>query len=227
MRVLHLLWLFILLPQLALAAPIKPYFDASQLPPTLLAAPLDPRTTAGKEQVDAVLAKQKNLPSEEVEGARSEIKMWADILVAPVLPKLTREAYPKTFNLLDRAGVTAKKANDAFKDYWHIDRPYVVDSHIIPYVDKPTNFAYPSGHTSGSFVWAHILGQLIPEKRDAFYAQAEHIAQHRVMVGLHYPQDLRGGKELAFIVMGGLLQNTKYQREFEAAREELKARPPL
>jgi acid phosphatase (class A) len=149
--------------------------------------------------------------------------MSPEMMTLVVSPTLTRAAYPALYRVLDRIGDTAGPVNGTAKTYWNTKRPYLSDARIkslIPATDSP---AYPSGHSAGSYVWAHALGLLLPQYREQFYARAEEIAQHRVLVGLHYPHDVNGGKLQAMLIMGALLQNSSFLKEMDAAKAELAA----
>ncbi len=69
---------------------------------------------------------------------------------------------------------------------------------------------------------AYILGLLIPEKRADFLLATKQITERRILIGEHFPSDLKAGKQLALIVIGGLIQNSEFQRDLEAAKEEVK-----
>lgn len=110
---------------------------------------------------------------------------------------------------------------DDSKKYWKTKRPFLSDKRIKALVNISETPAYPSGHTTSSFVTAKILGLLIPQKAAQFDFYAEKIANHRVLVGMHFPHDLRGGRHLGFLIVGGLLQNKDFLNDFAAAKTEL------
>jgi acid phosphatase (class A) len=112
--------------------------------------------------------------------------------------------------LIDRAFLTSKAVNDSAKNYWNTKRPYLMDKNIKALIKPHNNKSYPSGHTSSSYVAAHLLGLLIPEKRNQFYNRAAEIANHRILVGMHYPKDVEGGKEMALLIVGAFLENDQF-----------------
>lgn len=69
------------------------------------------------------------------------------------------------------------------------------------------------------------MSLLIPEKTANFDRKAESIAQHRVLVGMHFPHDIEGGKQLSLLIMGGLLQNHGFMIDLQKAQKELKEHP--
>ena len=54
--------------------------------------------------------------------------------------------------------------------------------------------SYPSGHTTYVTVAAIMVATMVPEKRDAIWQRAWDYAQSRVIGGMHYPNDLLGGR---------------------------------
>ena len=62
---------------------------------------------------------------------------------------------------------------------------------------------------------------LIPSKRQAFKESADEVGANRIMLGMHFPHDINGGKELAYLVVGALLQNPVFLADFELAKQEL------
>jgi acid phosphatase (class A) len=89
-------------------------------------------------------------------------------------------------------------------------------------ISPSKGYSYPSGHTTGSYLWASVLSLLMPKQANDFKNRAHEIAWHRVQVGMHYPQDLNGGKQLALVVLGGLIHNPDFLEDFNDALTELK-----
>ena len=207
---------------LPLHAFAKPYFAAASLPPTLLPAPLPEHSAPWEEEVKSILALQKKAYPAEVKQAEEERNMKAEFLFAGNKEAPTRAANPRLFALLDRVGDTSYGVTDAAKEYFHTKRPYLADPRIKALVQAHDNPSYPSGHTSGSYVWAYTLGLLMPQESQNYLQRAEEIAQHRVLVGMHYPQDVEAGKKLALLIMGALTQNPEFQRDMAAAKAELR-----
>ena len=146
------------------------------------------------------------------------------MMTLAVDPKLTRTEYPAVYALLDRVSETSHEVCDQAKNYWHTERPYVADSRIKALIEPHRNPSYPSGHTVSAYTLAHVLTLLMPEKTAAFYGRAEQVAQHRVLVGMHFPNDLDGGRQLALLISGTMLQKPDFQKDLKAAQQELQKR---
>ena len=199
----------------------EPYFPANLIPPTTIAPPIEIHSPEWNAEIDSIIALQQNPDEEEVAKAAAERNMTPEMVSLAIMPELARQAYPKTYALLDRVAQTSKGISRNAKIYWDTKRPFIVDERIKPLIDPHNSPAYPSGHTTGSYTWAYVLSMVIPEKRAAFMARAEKIAQHRVLVGVHFPHDLRGGKELAALIIGGLLTTPAFQVDLAAAKAEI------
>jgi acid phosphatase (class A) len=202
-------------------AQAQPYMDAATINPLLLTPPPAPQSPMWNADIDKIIALQESPDQEAVAQAKIELVMMPELVTLAVDPALTRTSYPVLYKLLDNVTDTYKPINRAAKNFWNTKRPYQSDSHVKALIFAHDNPAYPSGHTTGSYVWAYVLSELLPLKRTLFMQRAEAIAQHRVLVGMHYPHDLAGGKELALLIMGGLLQNADFRQNFEQAKKEL------
>ncbi len=198
----------------------EPYFDAAAITPALLTPPLTPESEARKAEIEAIVALQAHAPEAEVKKALDERTMSPELITLAVDPGLKRTNFPALYTLLDRVADTTHPISDQAKEYWRTVRPYKADKRIKILVKAHTNNAYPSGHTTGAYAWAHTLSLVIPDKRAAFLARAEEIAQHRVLVGMHYPHDLAGGKELALLSIGALMVNPAFRADVEKAKAE-------
>lgn len=220
MRLLpRLALILLLLPSPAFAAS---YLEAATIPATMIEPPPAPHGKTWEKEIKAIIAMQKHATASDIKAADDERSMHAG-LVAAILPAPPAEGSAQQ-HLMNRVNDTTRVFSDQTKEYWHTDRPYLMDKRIKPLVTPPQNSpAYPSGHTTGSYVQAYVLAMLYPSLREKLVARAETIAQHRVLAGLHYPHDLAGGRQLALLIMGGLLQNPDFQHDLQAARQEIEA----
>ncbi len=198
----------------------KPYFTADSISPTLLDPPIASNSKNWQNEVKQIIELQKKFDLEELDLAASEKNLKPD-LIAKIDPVISRNEFPRLYYLLDRVGETSKSTTENFKNYWKTSRPYLTDHKIKMLITPSAGFSYPSGHTSGSFVYAHVLGLLIPQRRESFEKYAEQIAQRRILVGMHFPHDIEGGKKLALILVGALTQNPEFQHDFKEAQKEI------
>lgn len=201
-----------------------PYFNAATIAPTLIDPPPAVQSPEWQHDVEHIIELQRAPNAKDLEQAKAERNMKPEMVAEDTDAALTRASRPKLYALLDRVSDTSYQVNNQAKNFWNTKRPYLMDQRIKPLIEPHDNPAYPSGHTSGSYVWAYVLAMVIPAERDRFLGRAESIAQHRVLVGMHYPHDLKGGRALALLIVGALTQNAEFRSDLQAAIEEAKAK---
>ena len=162
------------------------------------------------------------LKPKELDLALFEKQLRPETVVQHINKSLTRKKFPNLYNLLDRVGDTSRDVTDGIKDYFKITRPYLVDENVQMFISPSKGYCYPSGHSTGAYIYGNVMSLLMPENTQKFLDYANQISWHRVQVGMHYPQDLIGGKQLATLLIGGLSQNQEFQADLKKARDELR-----
>ena len=194
------------------ASPSSPGARLSRrLPPRRASRPISPRRTstsssilpppvaagsvADREQLGVVLrgAAMRPRPSASSRpsatstnrSTRCSARCWARRCRPPTLPATTR-----LFVRLEETRMPCVgPAKTAFKRV----RPYLSDPEIKALVRPSISGSYPSGHTTHINASAIVMGDIVPEKRDAIWERAHDYAWSRVIGGMHYPNDLDGG----------------------------------
>jgi acid phosphatase (class A) len=137
----------------------------------------------------------------------------------------------KPENLPATASLWADVDNDqgivvsAAKKFFQHPRPYDLDLNIHSICgSKPggAKNSYPSGHGTVGYLSALLLSMMVPEKEDLIRARADEYAHNRVVCGDHYAADLPASKEAAELIMGNIIGNPRFQREFAAAKAEVR-----
>lgn len=221
----YLLLLLLICSVPAFAAEREPprYLDPELISPELLVPPAKEKTKAWDIEILMTSIEQKRASERDKEAMKVEQKASVEMVTTRLQDGFDAARYPKTFELLHHAFNDTAVVTDNAKKFWGIKRPYQIDPKQVKLlVDPITNPAYPSGHTSISYVLAEILGILVPDKRAELRQRAISIAKHRIQAGVHSPQDIEGGKRLGAIVLGAMLQNSDFQKDLAAAKEELK-----
>jgi len=207
-------------------AQAKPYFEGKTIDPLLLDKPFDRNSSERKYEIQKIIKLQQNPDVNDLRQAIEEAEMEAKFVPLAVDAKLTAATYPKFYQLLERVLETSESTARTAKEYWNVSRPFLTDEKIALLVSKLSvgKLSYPSGHTTGGYTLARVCALLIPQKREEFLSAAEKIAQHRVLVGAHFPSDLEAGRKLSLAIVGGLLQNEEFQKDFKEAKTELETK---
>ncbi len=202
----------------------KPYFAADSISPNFLNPPPEIGSEQYKKEIQQIVKLQKNFDLNELDQALAEKHLRPETIAEFIDPKLTRASFPKLYFLLDRSGETSYETTQNIKNFWNKTRPYLTDKKVKMLIEPSGGKSYPSGHATGSYLYANILGILFPQKREAFQNYAEKISQRRVLVGMHYPSDILAGEKLALLILDRLKQNSDFEKNFEAARREIAGR---
>ena len=98
-------------------------------------------------------------------------------------------------------------------------RPYQIDTSVIPLI-YPSEYSFPSGHTSASFAAACAIFLNHKKSGIAAFAMAALIAFTRLYLFVHYPTDILGGMVLGIIsaiVVNILYKKYMSKREAQSA----------
>jgi len=134
-------------------------------------------------------------------------------------PWFTKENLPKTAEVLGLATKDAKEAIELAKNYYKRERPTYWKETGDP--EKSDGFSYPSGHTTRAFLWADLLGNAFPEKAKALHHQARQKAWFRVILGRHFPADVKAGKVYGKFLAKEFLNNDKFEKQWAEAKQEI------
>jgi acid phosphatase (class A) len=210
-NLLLIIFVALLMPQFAFA---KPYFSAEIISTNLIDKPLKVNGAKWQKEIEYIINIQSKATKQQIENANYQRDLKPEMLYENASLNLNAEQKKQLGEFLNNVSETSYIVTKKFKEYFNTKRPYIADTKVKNLMQQPhDNPAYPSGHTSGAFVLAHTLTLIYPEKRDIFYKNAEEIAQNRVLAGMHFPHDVKGGKQLALIIIGGLLNDEEFKKD--------------
>jgi acid phosphatase (class A) len=187
----------------------------------LLTTPPAENSDAWKEQIEQVVKANRKVSEQDLSAIQNERSMHPLLMTYLLGDNIVPERLPFLFKLLDQLKQDCDFQSMVAKVTWNTKRPHLLDERVEPLLPPLQNGAYPSGHTIQAVVWAEVLGTLFPGKKDALRARADEIAWHRVQAGFHYPVDLEGGKEMAYLILGALWQQPQFHVDLWRVRQEL------
>jgi acid phosphatase (class A) len=193
-----------------------------------LAALLPPPPAAGspteRVELDQVLAAQAaRTPEQAARCVQIENEtIW--LFGSEVLgPWFTEASLPKTAAFFARVRESFIPVNRAAKALHPRKRPPFADDRIKPCVEFADTGAYPSGHAIQSSLWAGLLGEIFPDKADAFLLRAATTRNFKFLSGVHYPSDLAAGQAVGEALARELLKNPAVQSALAEVRAEAAA----
>lgn len=141
---------------------------------------------------------------------------------------------PNTTALLvgKKALINSYIDTSAAKKHFQYQRPFeVAPGRVTKYGDgRPDLYesvrgsgSYPSGHTAWGFAEALVIATLLPELGPQLLARGADYGRHRVVLGVHYPLDVIGGRILAQAAVADALGDPRFVGAVAAARSELRA----
>lgn len=117
------------------------------------------------------------------------------------------------------------------KKYFQYSRPFEVAPQLIRhYGDGRADLyeavrgsgSYPSGHTTWGYTEAFLIAAMLPELGPQILARGAQYGYHRIVLGVHYPLDVIGGRMLAQATAAQLLGDPKFAALLASARTELR-----
>jgi acid phosphatase (class A) len=207
-----------------------PYLRSGQPDAVLLLAP---PPTAGSAEDKADLETAYRVAStatpEEVARSKDAVKLTVFHFTPVIGPWFQPGKFPKLEALFKEVEVESKAVTSAAKKHWQRMRPYHVDPVRFPHPvehEKPTDYSYPSGHSTRATAYAQILAEIFPDQREALVAQGRAIGWGRVQGGVHYPTDVYAGRVLGQELARDFLASADFQADLAAVKAELAAASP-
>lgn len=124
--------------------------------------------------------------------------LWIAATILLLIPKKTRK-----IGLMSAVALLGSLIinNQIIKNMVRRPRPFVTFPDLKILIPTPSEYSFPSGHTSSSFAAAAVFYRHLPKKAGVpAVVLAGLIGFSRLYVGVHYPTDV-----LAGIIMGILL----------------------
>jgi len=184
--------------------------------------PKPPETGSPMDQADLAytLAVQTDATPEAIAEANImagfTVFTYRDVLG----PDFSAEHYPETDKFFKKLKHTVNPPKNFLKDTYHRLRP--CDAHpelvkqLVPYEE---GFSNPSGHSTRSWAFALVLGELDPEHKEAFLRRAAAVGHSRILGGMHYQSDVIMSRGLAQEMFNLLMKNEQFKADLEALKK--------
>jgi acid phosphatase (class A) len=225
----HLLrgrWLFaagILIFGISAVQAAGPYlhgFDAMPLlpPPPALHSPED---VADREMAYQIYSART---PEEFAVAKADTKVALSEFASALGVADPEKLYPKLNALLVDVEAETSKVVTVAKNHWRRLRPNVAEpARFSDPVEPEKNASYPSSHSTRGTVFALVLAEVFPDRRDAILAKGREYGWARVVGGVHTPLDIYAGRFLGYELAQAFLHDPAFQQDLAAAEAEVAA----
>lgn len=128
---------------------------------------------------------------------------------------------PRTAEFFEQIEADRYAISTKGKKVWQRPRPPLLDPRIHACIDLPKSGAYPSGHSTMAFVWAGLLAEIFPDKREALRERAMVVAWSRIIGGVHYPTDITAGRMLGDCLVQEFLKVPGLREALQAVKGEI------
>lgn len=191
--------------------------------PTFLPPPPLPDSEAFKEDLAGVIEAQENRTDAKMKRAIQQKTLTIYHFAEVLGPKFDAKNLPVMDAFFQRMHNDQRATLVAAKNDIQRMRPFVVSNQVKPLAGTPRlPTGYPSGGTVMTQSTAIILSKMIPEKRHELHESSREYNLTRIMIGEHFPRDVRAGEIAATVIAHALMEKPAFMRDFEAARVELR-----
>lgn len=192
---LFLLFFVLVVPVYAQETSKKQYLPESGVDGAALIGP--PAAVGSPEfetQMAIVMWLQKTRTPQQVEFVKTELNLNR---YAPILGDQLFDVDGVALRqMLAEIIKEVKVEYDELKAYYDIPRPFVLNDKVKPPMGARAVASYPSGHAARAVVYARILGEIFPDKKDELMELGLQIGYGRAIAGVHYPMDVVSGQKL-------------------------------
>jgi acid phosphatase (class A) len=171
--------------------------------------------------LDYVLAIQSCATQEEIEhvkltAALNPFAIFGEVLGADFVVA----NYPLTDELLTKISATAEHVKDELKAHYARKRP--IDAHekdgVVSYDGRDSKFSYPSGHSLRGWLWALVLSELDPKKKNQLIHCGARVGSDRVVAGVHYQSDIMASRALGRLIFNKLKSDPSFVEELAVVK---------
>jgi len=192
-------------------------------PVELLAPPPAAGSAEDRADLEEAAAVSSAAPDKLVARARGEDSLNIFHFAPAIGAWFQSGKFPKLETLIKQVEKETKTVTSTGKTYWKRLRPYHVDPARFNRAIEDeyyTDYSYPSGHSTRATVFALLLADIFPDKRDGILMKGRESGWLRVIGGVHYPTDVYAGRVLGQAIVRELKASPAFQADFESAKAE-------
>lgn len=215
----------------AIAAPAAYQYLSATQPDLLHFLPSPPAAGSAEDKADLenTYAVHRTAAAADLARAADENTLTVFHFAPVIGPWFRPGKLPLTEKLFKAIEGDAKKSVDDAKKFWHRPRPYHLAPARFPHAienEDMKHYSYPSGHSTRGTLFALVLAELFPDKREALQAKGQDTGWLRIVGGVHYASDVYAGRMAGRLLADELLRQPGFQRDLAAVRAELTAAKP-
>ncbi len=212
---------------IAVAAPLRAeqryYVSDINLAPELLPPPPDRGSPEQATDLAEVIAVSQARTKTETALALSEQHFFIFSFTPAIGAFFQSNNLPWTTAFFRNVERETDRVIDTGKAIWKRPRSFEVDTNLFCGLPEKPLTSHPSGHSTRGTVYALLLAELFPDRRDAILAVGRQIGWHRVLIGMHYPTDIYAGRVLGQAIVRQMKSNRAFRRDFNRAKAEVSA----
>jgi acid phosphatase (class A) len=189
----------------------------------LIPPPPPPSSDAQRSDLADVIEMQETRTEAQVQRAIADnvlsIYRFEDVLG----PKFKRENLPVMDAFMEKAQADARAILIAAKNALQRPRPAAASKDVLALGGTPRlPTAYPSGGVVFTTLAAIMLSKMVHEKRFELSERNREYAVNRVVLGQHFPRDIRAGEIAGTVIAYALMEAPAFMQDLQAARAELR-----
>lgn len=212
---------------------LEPFSHLGKDHPEVMAASLERTVEINNAAADDPVRLERALADDHDDLLVTMVDAWGPQFAEQFRMALAEGRLPKTAQLLaGYLGRAGGLASTTYPEKWFYgyDRPFVVAPDRIQRYHREgaddeytTSPSFPSGHTNLATWKATLLAAMVPEIGLPMIARSSEVGFNRVVLGVHYPIDVIGGRMTGTAAAADRLNDPEFLGLVQAAGDEIRA----